>query len=174
MLFRSPLRGEERQLRWILPLALCALAIQLSPPHEPLPPEGAHFRAAHHPDRSANPDLLPPARSRSGPSRPLKCRSTLPGTGRCWPTRISRSTCARWVSAARRALPGAPGRAAGGGIPAPSRAGRPPACLHRPSHRPEHPDRGRGISRGPASANWRTGVIRVHGGQCLMVGSRSG
>lgn len=128
------------------------------------PPPGPHREPRSAPTRSV------PVR----PKSPLKCRSTLPGTGRCWPTRISRSTCARWVSAARRALAGAPGRAAGGGIPAPSRAGRPPACLRRPSRRPEHPDRGRGVSRGTASANWRTGVISVHGGQCLMVGSRSG
>ncbi|KAM9696133.1 LOW QUALITY PROTEIN: retinol-binding protein 1 [Dama dama] len=36
----------------------------------PLPPEEAHFRAAHHPDRTACPDLLRPVRSPSGPSRP--------------------------------------------------------------------------------------------------------
>uniref|UniRef100_A0A4W2IPC7 Uncharacterized LOC113894447 n=2 Tax=Bos indicus x Bos taurus TaxID=30522 RepID=A0A4W2IPC7_BOBOX len=49
--------------------------------------------------------IAPPAHICSGlfgprraPVVPPKCRSTLPGTGRCWPTRISRSTCARWMS----------------------------------------------------------------------------
>ncbi|XP_055425506.1 uncharacterized protein LOC129644121 isoform X1 [Bubalus kerabau] len=38
-------------------------------PRAPLPPEDAHFWAAHHPDRTAYPHLLRPLRSPSGPSR---------------------------------------------------------------------------------------------------------
>ncbi|OWK05784.1 RBP1, partial [Cervus elaphus hippelaphus] len=50
---------------------LCArLQSSCRRPKSPLPPEEAHFRAAHHPDRTACPDLLRPVRSPSGPSRP--------------------------------------------------------------------------------------------------------
>lgn len=123
--------------------------------------------------------IAPPAHICSGlfgprraPVVPPKCRSTLPGTGRCWPTRISRSTCARWVSAARRALPGRPAGPLRVGSPRPSEpAAHQPASV-RPYRRPEHPGRGRGVSRSQRPANCRTRVVRVHGGQCLIVGSR--
>lgn len=131
-------------------------------PQSPLSPKGAHFRAAHHPRSTGSrcPGRVSsrPARSwPTGSSHSAKCPSTSLGTGRCWPTRISRSTCARWVSAARCAL-GAP-PSSSGPLPRALRSRRLPASAPA-SRGPVPPDAIKGVfghcsHGGPQAADWR-------------------
>ena len=98
-------------------------------PRAPLPPEDAHFWAAHHPDRTAYPHLLRPLRSPSGPSRSPEMPVDFTGYWKM----LANENFEEYLRALGKRCPPrsarAPRRTSEGGIPAPFRAGRPSACL---------------------------------------------
>lgn len=156
--------GCERASR-----GLCArLKSSCRRPAEPPAPGGRTFPgrpppgSRREPLRPQNPELLLPAPWPSCPSSPPKCRSTSPGTGRCWPTRISRSTCAPSVSScpprSARAARASRSRTSGGlsgALPSPR-----PACRRwgQPSCAGQRKGLGcQGSEGGQQAANWEGG-----------------
>ncbi|XP_078211125.1 retinol-binding protein 1 [Callithrix jacchus] len=157
---RSPsLGGEERRPQWILPQALCALGIQLSPPRRaPCPrralisgPPTTLVAPASLAAVPAEPPAVPPAPWPPGSSHSPKCQSTSP---------------------ALPAAPGAPRGAAPGLSPEPSGA----AALLPPPQRAAvrcfwTPEKASSATRAASRLRiGKFGIVRITGGKCLLVG----
>lgn len=144
-------------------------------PYEPPAPGGRAFPgppplgSPRPPLSRQSQELLAPAAWWSGPRRSPKCRSTSPGTGRCWLTRISRSTCARSVRSPAAGAPPPRSPPSLGPSPLPGRAADRAPGQQRARPLPRLPG-------WPAGCVWteECGLLGFTGGRPLTVGSRLG